>query len=571
MKKKLSLFLAVCMTFMLLTGCGEKTTTAPSQAAYTTTGDYILTTEHGIVTLFDNLSRPISEIDLNGGENSEYIYAMDEGNLYSSKLYGVDNVPTILYAVDKTTRKMTMILVYGNELKNMKDYILKEGDIENIYGYNGIFFYSTLNQSTKANSFVYVRPQMLSDDGKLSYQTNIPVNTSRDALYVYMENYSSDFLNFTGLGDYMSQIDLELTNFPKIEKATFKIPGTINTWVANTQNIYFFSDTQMGSYNMETNQITLRYGSIRPIDSLYIDGINKNIYTISDFGENSNKSVILNIDYDGMYVNKTLEINYANPLNIYVDKNNNIYGLFKTTTSEKNFSQLRVFRYEDNAELYTIGVPYLPTKMLARDMTLYMFNPFEDYFLMGSLGSSEFTPVQKDESDRELKYTDIFIANRTYSNDYFYDESGRLLNRENYYINSDGDLVNINNEKINKYGQRIDEKGRAINKDGQFIDRYNNVIDEYGNILKYVLHTDGYYYNSKGQYVDSDGTVLVRNEIGDWIRPETLIEEQGGLKITGHYDEFGNFIIDAEILEQYPDAYSIWQAQKYAEAVEDTE
>jgi hypothetical protein len=321
----------------------------------------------------------------------------------------------------------------------------------------------------------------------------------------------------------------------------------------------------MGSYDMKTNQITLRYGSIRPINSVYIDGINKDIYTISDFGDGSEKSLIMNLDYNGMYVNKTIEINYANPLNLYVDKNHNIYGIFKTTTSNKNFSQLRVFRYADAAELYTIGVPYLPTKMLSRDSTVYLFNPYEDYFLIGSLGSSEFSKIEKDPTDRDMQYTDIFIANREYINDYFYDENGRLRNRENYYINSDGELVNADNERINKYGQRIDEKGRAINKDGEYIDKYNNIIDIQGNILKYVPDSEGYYHNSNGQYVDSDGTLLVRNDIGDWVRPEVLIEEQGGIKITGHYDEFGNFIIDADILEKYPDAYDIWQKQKIAE------
>ena len=28
------------------------------------------------------------------------------------------------------------------------------------------------------------------------------------------------------------------------------------------------------------------------------------------------------------------------------------------------------------------------------------------------------------------------------------------------------------------------------------------------------------------------------------------------------YDEYGNFIIDEDILDQYPDAYTIWQSQK---------
>lgn len=561
--KRITLLLVVCMIFSILTGCSS----APQkQEAVATTitrdGDYILTTDNGIITMFDNLSNVVAQVDLNGGEDSEYIYTMDEGNLYSSKLQNVENVPRIIYAVDKTSRKMTMVLAYKNELKTMKDYILKESEIEDIYGYNGLFFYSTNNKTKEANPYTYIRPQILSDDGKLSYATNIPVNTSKNALYVYMENYKSDFLNFTGLDKYTSAIDIELANYPNITKAVYSIPGNIKTWVANTQNIYFFSDTQMGSYNLETNQITMHYGSIRPVESLYIDGINKDIYTISDFGDGSEKSLILNIDYDDMSVNKAIEIQYGNPMFMHVDKDHNIYGLFKTTTSNKNFSQLRVFKYDNYAELYTIGVPYLPTKVLARNLDVYLFNPYEDYLLIGSLGSSDFAEIPKDPTGQGIEYTNMFLANKPYINDYFYDENGRLVNRENFFINHDGELVDENNDRINRYGQRIDEKGRAINKNGDFIDRYNNIIDADGTVIEYTQHKDGNYYNSKGQLVDSDGTVLVKNEIGDYVRPEVLIEEQGGIKITGHYDEYGNFIIDEDILDQYPDAYTIWQSQK---------
>ena len=562
-KKRISLLLLICMVFSVLTGCS----TTPQQTEVATTsqkrlGEYVLTTDHGVITMFDNINNVVSEVDLNGGEESEYIYIMDEGNLYSSKLEGIENIPRILYAVDKNSRKMTMVLVYKSELKAVKDYILKESDIEDIYGYNGVFYYSTKNKSTKANTYSFVRPQMLSDDGKLSYVNNVPVNTSKESLYVYMENYSKDFLSFTGLEAYMSAIDIELTNFPKISKATYELPGNVQTWVANTQHIYFFNETQMGQYNIKNDQITLHYGSIRPIASTYMDGINKSIYTISDFGNGSEKSLILNIDYENMNIDKAIEIQYSNPLFMYVDKNNNIYALFKNTKSSKNFSQLRVFRYSDYAELYTIGIPYLPTKVLSKNLDVYLFNPYESYFLLGSLGSSDFAQIEKDPTGQGIKYTDIFLANKPYVNDYYYDENGRLVNRENYFINSDGELVDENNDRINKYGQRVDEKGRAINKNGEFIDRYNNIIDSNGKVIKYVQNKDGNYYNSKGELVDSDGTVLVRNEIGDYVRPEVVLEEQGGIKITGHYDEYGNFIIDEDVLEKYPDAYSIWQAQK---------
>ena len=563
MKKFISIFLMIFVIIFSLVGCsGGKGTLDTTKNLLGDTGEYVLTTDHGVVTMFSNVGKVVSELDLGGGPESKYVYVMDEGNVYSSQLTNINNVPQVLYALDKTTRKMTMVLVYNGQVKSMKDYILKESQIDKIYAYNGMFYYSTLNQKTIANPYTYVRPQLLSDDGKLSYATSIPVNASKTSTYVYMENYSVDYLNFTGLGKKLSEIDKELLNIPKIEKAIYELPGELTSWLANSKNIFFFTRTQMGQYDMINNQVTLHYGAIRPISSTYIDGINKNIYTISDFGDKSKKTLLLNIDYEKMLVNKAIEINYSNPIALHIDKNKNIYVLFKNAYSDKNFSQLRVFKYGDYAEQYTIGVPYLPTKILSKDDTIYLFNPYEDYFLIGSIGSSDFTQVKKAPQNKDLKYTDIFLANKSYINDYYYDDDGRLVNRENTLVNQNGQLINENNDKVNIYGQRIDEKGRAINKSGEFIDKYNNILDDKGIITKYVADKTGYYYNSKGQYVSKDGILLVRNEIGDWVLPAKLIQEQGGLKVTGHYDEFGNFIIDKNILEKYPDAYEIWQAQK---------
>ena len=129
-----------------------------------------------------------------------------------------------------------------------------------------------------------------------------------------------------------------------------------------------------------------------------------------------------------------------------------------------------------------------------------------------------------------------------------YNDVYAKYNKEKY-INMVKDIIAV----------KICKKSQAT-----FIDKYNNIIDEKGNVIKYIQNKDGNYYNSKGQLVDSDGTVLVRNEIGDYVRPEVLIEEQGGIQITGHYDEYGNFIIDKDVLEKYPDAYTIWQEQKNA-------
>ena len=125
------------------------------------------------------------------------------------------------------------------------------------------------------------------------------------------------------------------------------------------------------------------------------------------------------------------------------------------------------------------------------------------------------------------------------------------MNADGIEMLRDGTLVNKDGERVNRYMQQVNIHGHAINDKGELIDRYNNVIDENGNIIKYVLGKDGFYRNSNGVYVNAVGTPLVQNEEGEWIDPDIEIDEP----ITGHYDENGNFIIDADYLERHPNAY----------------
>ena len=132
-----------------------------------------------------------------------------------------------------------------------------------------------------------------------------------------------------------------------------------------------------------------------------------------------------------------------------------------------------------------------------------------------------------------------------------YDDNGRLVNEEGRLINRDNELIDEGLNRVNRYGQKINEYGKAINEDGELIDRYNNVINEKGNIIRYVMGSDGLYRNSFGRVVNEHGQELVQDEEGNWVLPKEPEREP----IRGYYDENGEFIIDPEYLEKYPDAY----------------
>ena len=71
LKRSLSLFLVFCTVLVLLTGCAGSQQSSNPTIQETKNGEYILTTENGIITMFDNVSNVLAEVDLNAGEDSK--------------------------------------------------------------------------------------------------------------------------------------------------------------------------------------------------------------------------------------------------------------------------------------------------------------------------------------------------------------------------------------------------------------------------------------------------------------------------------------------------------------------
>ena len=189
MKKRIFTLLMTMIIFLLcLTGCGNNTTTT-EVVQNTQPGDYILTTTSGTITMFDKSDNIVTSITLNGTQNSDFIYRMDEGNLYSSQLTNVNIMPQMLYALDKSSRKLTMLTIHNNQINKKAEYILSESNILDFHAYNGIVYYSTKANNISANSYSFERRQKLNENGKLNYLQNITLNVSNQSTYIYMENY----------------------------------------------------------------------------------------------------------------------------------------------------------------------------------------------------------------------------------------------------------------------------------------------------------------------------------------------------------------------------------------------
>ena len=352
-------------------------------------------------------------------------------------------------------------------------------------------------------------------------------------------------------------VDIGISNF---KRKILEIPYDVDKWTASNDNIYFFFEEYMGQYRIDKDQISLYYGPKEVVSSNYLDGKNKSVVVMSKLGEESQKSVVLEMEAQDMQITKSIEVEESELLGFDISKDKRIYSIFKNALeSRESVAKLKVLDHTTYDEVQSVPLKYVPTKVLSSNSYVFLFNPHEEYFLLGTLGSSSFSKYRKnfDVGEDKLVFDDILVLDLTYKDEYLYDKDGRFINSEGKLINRNNELIDENKKTVNKYGQKVNEFGRAINEENQFIDRFNNIIDRDGNILEYIQNEDGLYRNKFGNIVSEQGQLLVQDEEGSWVLPKK--EERP--PIEGNYNEVGEFIISPSYLEKYPDAYDFLNQQ----------
>lgn len=556
--KKTYIVLLLFISLVLLTSCGQKEETIDNIVSNDTNSNlpsYILTNPTGVISLFDLKGDLIEELDI-GNKNSDYIYTMDNGNVYAEELNKEKSINNIMYAVDKNKGNLTIIKISTDGFEKIASKNLRDSkDIDSIYAYMGSFFYSVKSKNIRANKHTFSKPEKQKENGIIDYNVSLPVAKGKALkTYIVIEDFTDEYkegMNFDKIFKKEQLAELGLHSF---KRKILEIPYEVDSWTASNDNIYFFFEEYMGQYRIAKDQISLYYGPKDVVSSYYLDGKNKSVVAMSKLGEDSTKSVILEMEHKDMQITKSIEIEESELLGFDIVKNKQIYSIFKNPMEKsESFAKLKVLDYKTYDEVQSVPLKYIPTKVLSKNGYIYLFNPHEDYFLLGSLGSSSFSKYRKnfDIEEDTLAFDDIFVLDFVYEEEYSYDKQGRLVNDEGKLINRDNELIDENKKSVNKYGQIINEFGRAINEEGQFIDRFNNVIDREGNILEYIENEDGFYRNKFGDIVSEQGQILVQDDNGDWALPKA--EERP--PIEGYYDETGKFVISPAYLEKYPDAY----------------
>lgn len=560
--KAVIIFFSITFLFTSCTGKSGKNSQANNMisAGYSEkTADYILTSKQGSIVLCNLAGEIIDRLDLEGSKKSDFLYAIDQGQTFAKSLQNA-YIPNILYAADKSNGRLYIIKVTDKKLEKIETKSLKEKGFTKIYGYNGILFYS-VNEKGKlfAKKPTILKPEKEKNSGVADFYQTIVVNKDRPlTTYIYVENYSDIYFKETGINNMIESSEKSLLAKTKINKETFEIPCLADDWVANEKYVYFFYKGYMGQLYLEDNKVGLYYGGDTTKKSIYWGGRFKKVLSLNNFGgDNSEKSLLFELDYKNMKINRAIEIEGKSPIDMALDKGNYIAIAMKNDQeSEGSYSKIKVLSYKDYSDVTTIPLKYMPSKILAHNGYVYAFNPYEEYFFIGQITSNNMSKYSKVIDN--VNYSDILLVDFYKYDDYLYDGNGRYVNENGQLINADNELIDSNNNRINKYGQRLDEYGRAINDKGQLIDRFGNIIDENGKIIEYTKGEDGYYRNKYGQIVDEQGNVLVQNEEGEWVLPKKAEDDI----IQGYYDENGRFIIDPSYLKKHPDAYEKLEQQQ---------
>lgn len=554
--KRIISILLVSIMALSLTGCSlfqkeEKTNldVRPTIEDIRESGDYVLTSNTGEIKLFNKSNEEIDSLKLKNNKKSDFIYTVDNGTVYASEVINTAAEGQIIYALDRGNNRVYMISVKKDNLKEIDSKTVKDSNIDSIYAYNGTFFYSVISERRSANKFTYKKIKSEEYNGVINYNATLPEPLpSKNKTYIVTINFIDEYLkemNYNRLSSY-SRSNMSIGPDSKTE--TYQIPCEVNSWTADGENIYFFYNERMGQYNMENNQIGLYYGPQYTFDAGVQDGLDGSIYTISNFGDSSRKGLMFELNQGNMDVKNIIEIENPNGMKIAVDRTGYICLLVKNN-GDKYFTTLKIHKQDTLKEVASIPLSYVPTQLEAHNGRAYLLNEKENYFIIVDLQTGYI--LEQEKIIGKTNFNGVIPVNSLKIDRYLYSANGHYMNADGIEMLRDGTLVNKNGERVNRYMQQVNIHGHAINEKGELIDRYNNVIDENGNIIRYVLGKDGFYRNSKGVYVNAVGTPLVQNEEGEWIDPDIEIDEP----ITGHYDENGNFIIDADYLERHPNAY----------------
>lgn len=561
MRKNIIKGMIILFSILSLTGCGKKEPIeADLSKTYSDTRElkvevdesgYILANPKGYLALYSNSDEKIDELQLETSSKSDFIYCEDSGDVFSKNLLNEKSFNCVFYAVDKGNGRVYIIKNEKNKLKLIEDKNLKENtDIDSIKAYNGMFYYCVKGNSKIANSYTIAETDSSEISGLINSKTDVPImRKGKTYTYFYVENFNSYYLDAMNFSEKLDANDISNMNLVDTKKDTFKVPYDINSWTITNNEIIFNADGVSGKYDMVRNILDANYGTANSSNIFYIPGRNAELISLNQMGENSKKTFVFYNNIDTMENLKVLELEGHEPMGAYVDALNNCLYIIYKEDSLSTYGKLKIISLKEAKEVQTITFDFVPTDIKAMNGKYFVFNEFEDFYVTGFIGDTEYQQFEKYINGNNAN--EILICRTLRKDEFQYDAKNRYITEEGKLLDYRGNLINEYSQKVNRYGQLLDDYGRAVNTNGELVDKYGNIIDENGVIIKYTVQKDGYCRSSTGKIVDETGKAMIEQKDGTYIIDEEQIPE-----LEWHYDENGEVVVDADYLDKYPDAKS---------------
>lgn len=96
-------------------------------------------------------------------------------------------------------------------------------------------------------------------------------------------------------------------------------------------------------------------------------------------------------------------------------------------------------------------------------------------------------------------------------NGLFYNQQGKLVNKQNQLVNDKGQRVNDAGQLINNHGHAVNDKGKLINAQNHTINSRGALVNDDGHLVDgkdRLVNPAGRLINTKGEYVDQDQRVV---------------------------------------------------------------
>lgn len=388
MKKKyiaILIFASVVIS-MLLAGCVSEKNKDELDTG-NREGVYLTFSESGVVSIIDESMETVSSLQL--GSNGDFIFATEDGSMRGARTQ-------VVYALDKTTRILKVILHDNRSLYVAETYIIDQCEVAEFKAYNGVLYFKT---STPFKTPVRAREERTAVFGEVIGQR------SMQSSFYYVFNIYNDVANMLNVFEEGAVFEKEKLVASEIENKVIQLPFEVEHWFTDNRYVYFFTNNIMGMYNMQTNTFKARLG-LNMLKDIAVDVEGGSVYVVGHINEKHSRSVLLDICLYTLNVKRSASVDYTNSTRVFVDNDSKeIVIFFRNDRSAQYSTHIRTLDKSSLRVKRMIGSEYV-LKNVAIDYGKAISSVENGLLFVGSTHSNNGAVIEKGYDITSIEFID---------------------------------------------------------------------------------------------------------------------------------------------------------------------